>query len=83
MKTYLFTPGPVSVPEEVLLQMAKPIIHHRTEEFEGIFAEVRDGLKYVYGTQKEKIYWCTLLESSRRVYTFIFFFIMHYWETCL
>lgn len=53
MKTYLFTPGPVSVPEEVLLQMAKPIIHHRTEEFESIFAEVREGLKYVYETQKE------------------------------
>ena len=53
MKTYLFTPGPVSVPEEVLLQMAKPIIHHRTEEFESIFAEVRDGLKYVYETEKE------------------------------
>ncbi|NIT13508.1 MAG: aminotransferase class V-fold PLP-dependent enzyme, partial [Candidatus Dadabacteria bacterium] len=53
MKTYLFTPGPVSVPEEVLLQMAKPIIHHRTQEFESIFAEVREGLKYVYETEKE------------------------------
>ncbi len=53
MKTYLFTPGPVSVPEEVLLQMAKPIIHHRTKEFENIFSEVRDGLKYVYETEKE------------------------------
>lgn len=53
MKTYLFTPGPVSVPEEVLLQMAKPIIHHRTEEFESIFAEVREGLKYVYETKQE------------------------------
>jgi aspartate aminotransferase-like enzyme len=53
MKTYLFTPGPVSVSEEVLLEMAKPIIHHRTPEFESIFAEVRDGLKTVFQTKEE------------------------------
>ncbi len=53
MKNYLFTPGPVPVPEEVLLEMARPIIHHRTAEFEGIFAQVREGLRYVYGTTQE------------------------------
>ncbi|MBI4228457.1 MAG: alanine--glyoxylate aminotransferase family protein, partial [Deltaproteobacteria bacterium] len=49
----LFTPGPVPVPEEVLLEMARPIIHHRTAEFEGIFAQVREGLRYIYGTKQE------------------------------
>ena len=53
MKKYLFTPGPVPVPQDVLLEMAKPIIHHRTAEFESIFAEVREGLKYVFETEQE------------------------------
>ncbi|MEQ9619417.1 MAG: alanine--glyoxylate aminotransferase family protein [Deltaproteobacteria bacterium] len=53
MKQYIFTPGPVSVPSEVLIEMAKPIIHHRTEEFETIFSEVREGLKYIYETEQE------------------------------
>ena len=53
MKKYLFTPGPVPVPEEILLEMARPIIHHRTADFEKIFAEVRDGLKYIFQTKEE------------------------------
>ncbi len=53
MKNYLFTPGPVAVPEDVMLEMARPIIHHRTEEFETLFGEVREGLKYVYETKQE------------------------------
>jgi aspartate aminotransferase-like enzyme len=53
VKTYLFTPGPVPVPEEVLAEMSKPIIHHRTDEFENIFAEIREGLRYIFGTKQE------------------------------
>jgi len=53
VKRYIFTPGPVAVPSEVLIEMAKPIIHHRTSEFEEIFAEVREGLKYIYDTTQE------------------------------
>lgn len=53
MKKYLFTPGPVPVPEEILLEMARPIIHHRTADFEKIFAEVREGLKYIFQTKEE------------------------------
>jgi len=53
VKNYVFTPGPVAVPSEVLLEMAKPIIHHRTKEFEAIFAEVREGLRYVFDTKEE------------------------------
>ena len=29
LKRYLFSPGPTPVPPEVLLAMARPIIHHR------------------------------------------------------
>lgn len=53
MKNYIFTPGPVAVPSEILIEMAKPIMHHRTKEFEAIFAEVREGLKYIYDTKQE------------------------------
>ena len=47
-KRYLLSPGPVEVPAEVLLEMAKPLIHHRTEEYQAIFKEVQEGLKYLF-----------------------------------
>ncbi|MBD3181549.1 aminotransferase class V-fold PLP-dependent enzyme, partial [Candidatus Poribacteria bacterium] len=50
MKNRLMTPGPVPVSEDALLAMARPVIHHRTEEFRQVMAEVKDGLKYVFQT---------------------------------
>jgi aspartate aminotransferase-like enzyme len=50
-KMRLYTPGPTSVPEEVLLEMAKPIFHHRTQQYKDLFAKVNDGLKYVFQTK--------------------------------
>jgi len=50
-KYYLLSPGPTPVPENVLAAAAEPIIHHRTPEFSGIFMEVSEGLKYVFGTE--------------------------------
>ncbi len=55
MKEYLMTPGPTPVPERVLTAMSGPIIHHRAPKFEEIMADVREGLKYLYKTQKEVI----------------------------
>lgn len=52
-KYRLFAPGPTPVSEETSLAMAQPIIHHRTEPFEKIVAEVRDGLKWLFQTQNE------------------------------
>jgi len=52
-KYYLLSPGPTPVPEEVLAAAANPIIHHRTPEFSGIFMEVTEGLKYVFGTEQD------------------------------
>ncbi len=52
-KYYLLSPGPTPVPEDVLASAAEPIIHHRTPEFSGIFMEVSEGLKYVFGTKED------------------------------
>jgi aspartate aminotransferase-like enzyme len=53
LKRYLFAPGPTPVPPEVLLAMARPMIHHRAPEFGPIFAEVRDGLKWLFQTRND------------------------------
>lgn len=45
------TPGPTTIPEEILLEMAKPIIHHRTGEYQKITKNVKEGLKYIFQTQ--------------------------------
>ena len=42
---YLLTPGPTPVPSEVLEAMARPIIHHRTPQFQAILKEVEEDLK--------------------------------------
>ena len=55
IKTRLFTPGPTDVPPEVLVEMAKPIFHHRTERFRTMFAEVNAGLKKILMTEKDVI----------------------------
>jgi len=60
LKKYLFTPGPVSVPPEVLLEMARPIIHHRTPEFSAILDHARGLMQPLFGTHQEVI----LLASS-------------------
>jgi len=52
-KRYLLAPGPTAIPPEVLLKMAEPMMHHRNPLFEAIMQEVRDDLKYVFGTKNE------------------------------
>ncbi len=54
-KYYLMAPGPTPVPPSVLLAMAQPMIHHRTAEYEGLFTEVRAGLKRLFQTNREVI----------------------------
>src|SRR5574341_1470201 len=53
MKTRLLTPGPTPVPERIALAMAQPILHHRSPQFEEIFARCRDGLKWLFGTKED------------------------------
>ncbi len=52
-KNYLLTPGPTPLPPEVSAVMARPIIHHRTPQFQEILKEASQGLKYVYQTAND------------------------------
>jgi len=52
-KKYLLAPGPTPVPEEVLLAMAAPTIHHRTPEFEAVVADIRRDLQKVWQTEQD------------------------------
>jgi aspartate aminotransferase-like enzyme len=54
-KKYLMTPGPTPVPSEVLLAQAKPMIHHRTPDFNAVVRECVEGLKYVFQTEKSDV----------------------------
>src|SRR5437870_3970146 len=51
MKQRLLTPGPTPVPEETLLELARPVFFHRTPEFRKILAEVLEDLQYVFRTR--------------------------------
>ncbi|MDP6686332.1 MAG: alanine--glyoxylate aminotransferase family protein [Candidatus Omnitrophota bacterium] len=51
MKNYLLTPGPTPVPPEALDAMARPIIHHRTPQFQAILKEVEAALCSIFNTK--------------------------------
>jgi len=44
----LLTPGPTPVPEDIRMAMSGPTLHHRTPEFEKIFADTRVLLKELF-----------------------------------
>src|SRR3990167_11306603 len=52
-KNDLLTPGPTSLPAEVLEALAKPMIHHRTPQFQAILKEAVEGLKYIFQTKND------------------------------
>ncbi len=52
-KPRLMTPGPAMVPEDVLLELARPVIHHRSDEAKQVIVEVAEGLKEVFQTQND------------------------------
>src|SRR4029079_3569793 len=52
MKPRLFTPAPPPVPEETLLELAKPVTYHRSPESKAILGEVSEDLKYVFQTTR-------------------------------
>lgn len=51
MKPRLMTPGPTPVPEETLLELAKPVTFHRSAEFRQVLTEVETELQYVFQTK--------------------------------
>ncbi len=50
IKKRLYTPGPTPVPEQIMLTMAEPMIHHRHPEFQEILTSVNENLKYLFQT---------------------------------
>src|SRR5262245_2537798 len=55
MKQRLLAPGPTMVPEETLLELARPVTYHRTPQFRQTLAEVLEDLQYVYCTKNPVI----------------------------
>src|SRR5581483_10001789 len=51
MKFRLMTPGPSPVPEDTLLELAKPVPYHRTPEMRQLLTEVTQDLQYVFQTK--------------------------------
>ncbi len=47
----LMIPGPTMVPERALQEGSKQVLFHRSTEFGKLFAEVNEGLQYVFQTQ--------------------------------
>ena len=52
-KKRLFAPGPTMAPPEVLLELARPVTHHRTATFRSLLKEVNELLKYVFQTSRD------------------------------
>jgi aspartate aminotransferase-like enzyme len=51
MKQRLLTPGPTMVPEDTLLELARPVFYHRSAQFRQLLGEVTEGLQYVFRTR--------------------------------
>jgi aspartate aminotransferase-like enzyme len=51
MKSRLLTPGPTPVPEETLLELAKPVFYHRSAQFRQLLTEVTEDLQYLFCTR--------------------------------
>jgi aspartate aminotransferase-like enzyme len=49
----LLTPGPTSVPPDVLRALAEPVLHHRSPDFAEVFALAQERLREVFRTQNE------------------------------
>ena len=49
----LLTPGPTSVPPEVLRALAEPVLHHRSPDFAEVFAAAQARLRQVFRTDDE------------------------------
>jgi len=51
MKQRMLTPGPTPVPEETLLELAKPVFYHRSAQARQLLMEVQEDLQYVFCTK--------------------------------
>ncbi len=53
MANKLFIPGPTEVRKEILNEMARPQIGHRTQEFKDLFGSLKQGLKKIFFTNND------------------------------
>ena len=60
MQSYLFSPGPSHIPQEVRDKLASEPPHHRSEAFRSIFKYCCNGLKQLFGTEGD----CAILTCS-------------------
>jgi len=51
MANKLFIPGPTEVRKEVLVELSRPQIGHRTAEFQELFASLKPGLREIFCTK--------------------------------
>ncbi len=52
-RNLLLTPGPTQVPPQLCATLGKPIIHHRTPQFQHNIKQVVEGLKEVFQTKND------------------------------
>lgn len=52
-KNYLLTPGPTPLPPEICEALSRPIIHHRTPQFQAVLKEVQESLKVIFQTKND------------------------------
>lgn len=52
-KNYLMTPGPTPLPPQITEALSRPIIHHRTPQFQTILKQAEEGLRYLFNTENE------------------------------
>ncbi|HBR15187.1 MAG TPA: aminotransferase [Candidatus Omnitrophica bacterium] len=52
-RNLLLTPGPTQLPPEICASLGKPIIHHRTPQFQDNLKEAVEGLKFLFQTKND------------------------------
>ncbi len=55
----LLTPGPTQVPDEAREALARPVRHHRTEDFRRLFRQIVADLQYVFQTEHDVVVLCS------------------------
>jgi aspartate aminotransferase-like enzyme len=53
MEQRLLTPGPTPIPPQVREALARPIIHHRTSQFQQVIKESEEGLREIFQTKND------------------------------
>ncbi|MCA9405149.1 MAG: alanine--glyoxylate aminotransferase family protein [Candidatus Omnitrophica bacterium] len=52
-RNLLLTPGPTQIPPQLCAALGRPIIHHRTPQFQENLKEAVEGLQYVFQTKND------------------------------